>query len=440
MRRIGWMVASLAVVVGCGGGAAPKPATSAEAAKPAAKEKAVEEWKLGKYSTADGMTSMVIDRTKGPKARLQIAGSKDVVELTPEEMRHRTELAGYLFRAPDGTKTLFVGVSGEMLYLKGKDELPLRRDGDAAPLGEPTVKGDPPKPVETKSYAEETAEKLGAIAVVTKNPKLQPKDVVDLKAVAEAFANADASMFVHFVATSSPKAHYAPSSNTTYTTSHAQGELAKGLAKYGGELMTLIDVEPDRKGITLKHWGLQIGVPHAPALADGTPGLVWNVEGTSSIVFVTVDGAPYKVDIWKDQSTVAPGVEASLAKWPAPLATSILGPGELGHLAEANQFDKTQLAAIDKVQETWRTCVQTSFKKLEKDVEALARENVMWHAKGPRYKEMREKWEAKTLKECEGSKPKMEALLTTAIEARNKERLAVLEKAKARATALSLAK
>ena len=40
----------------------------------------------------------------------------------------------------------------------------------------------------------------------------------------------------------------------------------------------------------------------------------------------------------------------------------------------------------------------------------------------------------------EASKPKMEALLTTFIEARNKERLALYDKVKARATELGVAK
>lgn len=46
----------------------------------------------------------------------------------------------------------------------------------------------------------------------------------------------------------------------------------------------------------------------------------------------------------------------------------------------------------------------------------------------------------KAKKDCRASEPKLEALLVSAVEARNKERVALALRVKSRATALGLAK
>lgn len=416
---------------GCG-----EAATQASPATPA--QQKPEEWKLGKYSSTDGMVQMVIDRTAGPKAKIQMSGSNDIVELTPEEVRSRGDLQGYLFKAPDGTRTLFLSVAGALTFLRGRDELPLRRDADAAPLGPATIAGAPPAtPPPQKSEQQVAAETLTAISVVKKLPRLTSKDALKLPAVGEAFAGADAGMFVHFVLGSGTNVHYSASLTTMFG---AHAPIPAGpLQAHGGELLQLIRVERGRHGRDeLKHWGLQVGTA-VGGPRDGMPGLVWEVEGTH-VTFVTADGGRYAIDLEQGGATVAPGVDASLAKWPAPLAHAVLGPGELSHFAEAGVVDAKTLAPIDKLQDTWRACVDKSFKGLQKELGALDRQNLDDTARSARKKLATEKWDDKVRDQCKATKPKMEAALASVIEARNKDRLALFEKVKARAAQLGIAK
>ena len=86
------VVACVVAATGCAGSAPPEGSHTAASPSKAA---ATPEWRLGKYSTGDGMLQMVIDRTgDAGKAKLQVAGSKDIVELTASEVRERGTMIG----------------------------------------------------------------------------------------------------------------------------------------------------------------------------------------------------------------------------------------------------------------------------------------------------------------------------------------------------------
>jgi len=410
----------------CGGGEegpGPKHASSVAKAERA-------DWMLGRFSTLDGMVRMTIDRSASP-AKMKLDGSNDIVEITPSEVRNRGELEGYVFKAPDGTPMLFASTSGGLLYLRGRDELPLQRDADAKPLGKATVAGTPPPPPEREKSAGELAfARLEGLSVTKRLKGFSQADAIDTERIAAAFAAAEKDMFVHFVLGTTPTAEYTVIPEHTLLTTSEPPK-----SRRGGELGEIISIERDE----LRAWGLQVLVPAKSAPAEGTPGLVWSVT-SSRALFVTADGGLYAVNWWSGGSDLVAGVEPSLARWPAPLQHTAFGPGEVGPLADAGVLPKALATQAEAVQTKWRTCVSTSFDGLKKDLKALDAENIQWSAREARKKDAREKWVARAKTSCQAAKAEMNAPIDSAVEARNKARLALYEKAKARAVALGLAK
>src|SRR3712207_2932864 len=139
--------------------------------------------KLGHFVSADGMHGFVLDRT-GPKAKLQIDGEKDIVELTMEEDRERGELRGYKFVGPDNKRRIYITRSGALLYFKGGDEHWVSFDKEVEPLGKPTIAGAPVK--EVPAYEKVVAE-LKPITVRAKFSKFTALDSSNLAKVAEAY-------------------------------------------------------------------------------------------------------------------------------------------------------------------------------------------------------------------------------------------------------------
>ena len=105
----------------------------------------VQSSRLGHFSTVDGTIHLVLDRT-GARAKMQVEGTTEVVELAQEEVRSRVKnrLMGYDFFAKDGQRVLFIDVYGAITFIRGRDELMVSCDGSAKPLGEPTVLGTVP--------------------------------------------------------------------------------------------------------------------------------------------------------------------------------------------------------------------------------------------------------------------------------------------------------
>lgn len=429
MRKTAWIVVMLGTVAGCGGGATPEGAKTAHATKSAE----APEWKLGKYSTGDGMVQMVIDRSgEAGKAKLQLAGSKDIVELTAEEVRERGSLIGQVFKDPKGKAVLFVGTHGGLSYFKtDRDELPLRRDGDAQSLGAPTIAGTPPKEVREKSASEKTEERLVKIAVTKRMPAMKLEDAARLDKVAEVFAIADKDMFVAFKRGEHPAAKWSPVPGRTMYSGTVKDK-SQPLSKYGAELFNYIDLRGDE----LRGWGLQAHVDDA-APADGTPGIVWDAQ-SSRATFVTLDGGVYEVSY--GSSDLVPLSGASAASFPAPLQHVAMGPGELSGMTELGIMSKTATAPVSSAQDAWRECVKKSYDGLKKELEKLDKENINWSARSARKKEAKSNWETAGPKSCAAHRTKMESELAKVIEARTTERKALYEKAKARVVAVGAAK
>jgi hypothetical protein len=425
------VVACMVVATGCAGGAPPDGShTAASSSKGAA----TPEWRLGKYSTGDGMLQMVIDRTGEPgKAKLQIAGSKDVVELTASEVRERGTLIGQVFKDPKGARVLFVGTHGHLVYLKNeRDELPLRRDGNAAPLGAITVAGTPPAEVREKSASEKTAERLSAIAVTKRFPDIKKEDAGKLDQVEKIIGLADKGMFVAYKRGERPTVHWSPVPGRNMYSGKVD-DPKQALAKYKAELFNFITF----KGDELQGWGLQAAVADSTP-ADGTPGLVWDAD-SSRATFVTLDGGVYEIDY--GGSDLTPSVAGSIASWPAPLQHSALGPGEVSGMAELGLVAKNVAAPVSTTQDAWRACMKKSYETgLKKELANLDKENIQWSARSARKKEAKSKWETDGPKQCSAHRGKMETQLGQIIEARSAERKALYEKAKARAAAIGLAK
>jgi hypothetical protein len=121
-------------------GAAPAPNT--ENAPPAAaasgsntdaidRHLRVPKLRLGHYSSGDGLTGFVFDRT-GAKPQIRMDGTSEIIELTPRGAPHgQTDLAhgiqGVIIR---------VGEDGQVTYFRGPrgDSVRMIRDADAEPL------------------------------------------------------------------------------------------------------------------------------------------------------------------------------------------------------------------------------------------------------------------------------------------------------------------
>lgn len=85
--------------------------------------------RIGHYSSGDGMTGFILDRT-GAKARMQLDGASGIVALDSEA----APFEATSLRAPKGGVVLRVGPRGEVEYYRGNESIGMRRDCDADPL------------------------------------------------------------------------------------------------------------------------------------------------------------------------------------------------------------------------------------------------------------------------------------------------------------------
>ena len=98
--------------------------------------------KLAHFRSADGVMGITLDRT-GDKAKLQVDGQKDIVELTmaSERSKWNGALEGFFFVAPDGKRPIFIDEGGGITYLSGNDHIAMLFDKDVAALGPATIRG-----------------------------------------------------------------------------------------------------------------------------------------------------------------------------------------------------------------------------------------------------------------------------------------------------------
>jgi hypothetical protein len=443
MERIGRaMVLCVAIATAsCAGAGASQPAATSTGAVPGGFDAGKPaEWKLGHWVSGDGMVGLVLDRT-GERPKVRVDGTADIVELTPAEDRFGGELRGYHLKSPDGTNVMYLSVSGGLTYYRGRDELGLRRDTDAAPLGAATVAGTP-KP--QKLPYEELLEQLAAASVRARQPKLRSEDAGDLGKVAEALATAEAPMFVRYVAAEGRSVHWAPAPETIGGTTYAgltgyypsedTWDRSKGgLMRHGGVLRG--ESAPGSRGNHIKL--LQPKGYPAP-LASLTPGVVWEVDSTT-VVFVTLDGGRYKISVSHDDmqkgAPFAPGL-APPAQWPEPLQHTLLEPDQIKYLAKAGSLPQKSHDELEAIDQAWNECAQKAWAGAKKEIEAIDVSATNWSTKEARKKALDDKWRAKVDKACGAHVAKMEAALLALIDARIKERAALFEKAKARAAAV----
>lgn len=365
---------SLTATMACGGGGAKATTPVGSGAGPATTSQgtAVTEAqvKLGHFVTADGMHGFVLDRT-GAAPRLQIDGEPAIIELTMEEDRGHGELEGYKLVDPAGAQRLYISTGGRLLFYKNGDALPASFDKDVAPLGTPTVAG---KPVKEKARHELRAEALAPLTVRAKFPQFTAADSANLAKVAEAFDKADAAMFVHFKR---------PGSDGWQARLTVTPDAISGIGYGRQEHVTDAD-EAKRHAKLARHGGVIAGysspdsaqgnhiiVTRADtardALADGTPGLLWEIDSTTA-VFVALDGGRYHVDLGQEAETIVKGAGPE-ATWPKPVADTYVDLTMISALAKAGAGGDATVAELEKIDGAWNACVVKGWKAAQAKID-----------------------------------------------------------------------
>ncbi|HEU4535591.1 MAG TPA: hypothetical protein VFS00_15795, partial [Polyangiaceae bacterium] len=415
-------------VAGCGGGEATKPPQSAP--PPAAADDPVKitgataaQVRLGHFITPDGRHGFVLDRT-GPKAKLQVDGSADIVELTEEESRRQGELEGYNYVDPAGKRRLFISKNGGLKYFVGGDEYYANHDKGAKALGNATVAGAPKK--EEPAWKALSAD-LEAKSVA-KTQGLKPEDAGDLKKVAAAFAKAEARSIYHYVERDKggwlPKLDVAPQNvsgpgfgRQRWKTDEAEGEKHKKLAAYGARIAGYSDAQSQGNHIIAELKEAR------PALASGTPGIIWSVDG-NSVTFVSFDGGRYVIDIAAGADKGAPlepgaGPESA---WPKPVQDPFLDYTDVGRLVKVGAAPKSAQDELEKADDAWNACAQKTWKPADAKIEVQKFRP-----------EDAKALSVKTQAACRKHIDQFETALVTYLDKRKAERAALHDKAKARA-------
>jgi len=86
--------------------------------------------RLGHYSSGDGLSGLILDRTTEGAARARLDGSTTVIDLAIVRSSERRAL----LISADGTLTLEIDDRGGVRRYEGEREVRLFRDGDAEPL------------------------------------------------------------------------------------------------------------------------------------------------------------------------------------------------------------------------------------------------------------------------------------------------------------------
>lgn len=389
------------------------------------------------YVAPDGTKGLVLDRTGG-QFKVRMDGDDAIIELTPVEDRdgYGGEVRGHFLFTPDDVRMLYVSARGGLTLFTESGELHLSSDKGARPLGAATQPG-PPRG-ETRPY-QILNDELAAISVRQKNPKLTSADSSNLAVVAEALRAADASMLVRYRArkgNSSPSIRWTPSSidgigfgGGSHRSDEKWEKKGSGLAKYGAVIKGYS--EPDSRG---NHLFVQTMEGYPPPLADNTPGLVWEVDSTT-VTFVTLDGARYDIDCGDSAVENGAPIEKGAGApsgWPAPLQHSLVGITEVTALAKAGAVPAERGGELIAIDDEWNACAQKVWKRAKNDIDRLKAANIDWSARSGRTELLLEKWSETVRKDCRGASSKLERSLLQFIEARNKERLALFETAKAR--------
>jgi hypothetical protein len=394
--------------------------------------------KLAHFATGDAMHGFVLDRT-GAKAKIRIDGEKDIIELTPREDRSGGELRGHFFDAPDGKAVIYISTHGGVSLYRGRDEFQVVPDKTAAPLAAATIAGEPKH--EKPAY-EVFGEKLIPISVRKKFSQFSAEDASNLAKVSEAFDKADAAMFVRYVERDPkgwlPNVMWTPNniSGISYGGGEHQTETpwdkanGTGLAKFGGMLKGYSQYKS-----VGNHIFLQTMKGYPPHLATNSPGVVWEVDSTS-VVFVTLDGGRYSVDISNSALEKGAPIEVGAGpvnQWPPALQHSLTGITEISALAKVGAVPKKVVDDLSALDDEWNTCAQKVWKGAKTEFDKLQITDMHYGTRDGRVGQTITKWEDKVRKDCKAPIDKQEKALLSFIEQRNKERLAIFDKVKSKA-------
>jgi hypothetical protein len=381
------------------------------------------------YLTRDGLKGFTLDRT-GPKPKLQVDGTADIVELTLEEDRFSGELRGYWLVAPDGKRPLYLSKGGSIVWYVGRDEFATNSDRAAEPLPAATVTGTYVAP---KQPYVAVVERLKAGAVVTKLPAMKPEHSAQLAKVAEAIQAATPDMFVHYRSNNGtsflPRVEHVPQAfsgiafgGVAYQ-SDEKWDPAKGtgLARHGGVNRGFSDY-----GSQGNHMQVSTLDGYPPKLAEDTPGIVWEVDGTWA-VFVALDGGRWVVDL-SNAPEQGPNLLAGAgpeAGWPKGLQATLLDVPAVSSLAKAGAVEQKAIDELLALDEEWNKCAQKTWKGAERQVDS-----------GKFTEADRKDWVRKVEAACKKSVTSQTAALLKLVDARAGERKALYDKAKAKAVAV----
>lgn len=319
--------------------------------------------KLGHFKTADGMYGFTLDRS-GATAKLQIDGDKAIYELTMEEDRKHGTLEGYKFYSPDGKLRLYISSGGSIKYFRNADAHWVTFDKDVKALPAATVKGKPVK--EVPAY-EKLSKELDAISVRKKFPAMTANDASNLAKVTEAFNNAPAAMYMRYKAPADGwGANYviapvdgAGYGRNEYVTDEAETKRHKKLAKYGAIIRGFSNPDMPQAG----HVIVDRAENNKVALADGMPGLVWEVVDTTTAVFVSLDGARYTMSLTGATPLLEKGAGPDTA-WPKKVADPYLDYSMISSLAKAGAVPKATVEGLEKIDLEWTQCTAKGWPKV----------------------------------------------------------------------------
>lgn len=427
MKRIAIPSAILAslLTVACGAASEPpaqSPASGGEATKPGLVYGIGQgQITVVRLATPDGRIHLTLDRS-GPKPKMQRDGSKDIVELTMEEDRFGGRLRGHRLVDPSGKGRLYLSVNGHYTLYEGRDDLALRIDGEAKPLGAATVAGEP---VYEKSKSERDAEALAPRTVRAKLQSMKPEDASRLAKIEEAIKSASADMFVRYVV-HAPGGWEASQQITPEgfggwayggvghrTEDKWQPATDKGLRKFGGFVRGFTDYQ------SRGHMQVVEMAGYDGRLASGTPGLVWEIDGGTA-VFVTLDGGRYLVSLGQDQIRLEPGA-GSESEWPKPLQHALLDVSSTTALAKVGEVPKSVEETLTQNDEEWWQCTRKVWASVQRKIDSY------------KFTEAdRKDTVARAERECAAAVKKEEAAFLTVTSARADARSSLFEKGKAR--------
>jgi hypothetical protein len=378
-----------------------------------------------------------------------VDGTKDIVELTQDEVRHRTngQLFGYAFVAPDGKRRLFLGVDGDLTYIKdGRDELPLLRDADATSLGPATIAGSPPPPPPREKTANEiAAAELTEISVMKKFPQFKTEDAGDLAKVAEAYQLVTADMLV--TCNDQCDAWYAP-----YPVPGGNGygglgfvddkKLSQGpatedekkspLAKYNAWIRAEYEFG-DWSHQPIKSAWLNTFQLEFRKLHGKTPGIVWNVEKTD-VFIVTLDGGRYWESAASNDKPVFTKGVAPVAEWSPPLRNNLLFKTHVAEMSKRGLVDKKAADEIADINEKFGECAQKTFLPAQKEIEGNMTGTTQYFSARNRNALVLRKYNDKAMKDCRGTRAA--TLYAQILAKRETDQKALYEKNKTRVLGL----